>query len=123
MKHIKLFETKFSSPGLRNKNIGRFLVGMFFKKSDVSEVTETENNNGYHVEIEFFNFDSLLFENLVNMKNVLIQDYNVDDVDISVRSRKYDEDTYLELIIKGEKNIQKLKEDAKLYKEAKKYNL
>ena len=122
MKHIKIFETKFRSPGLRNKNVGRYLTGIFFKKDDVSSVIETQTHNGYLIEIVFENLNGSIFENLVNIKNVLLQDYNVTYDNITINSRN-GEEPHLEIFFISDDNIDKLKEDAILYKTTKKYNI
>ena len=112
MKHIKLFETKFTSPGLKDKNIGKFLVGTFFEEIDIFEVIEEEILEFYNIEITFNNLTSSIFEKLVNIKNVLHSDYNVKYDEIEINSRD-NEGPYLEIIVRGYENIEKLNETIK----------
>lgn len=133
--HIKLFEeTRYRTPGLRNARVGRFLVETFFTKSpefhfedpQPYEAVESEDSNGYSIDIYFSDLNGNYFDCIVEMKNFLIENYNIKNSDTyiyhNVNSRE-DGQVILNITIKNSNSIEKIKKDARVHSAAKKYNL
>lgn len=134
MKHIQLFETiKYRKPGLRNSNIGRFLVGVFFKNKKYHsqeeqpyEVIESEDGNGYRIEFCFNDLNGSYFDTIIELKNFLMSNYNMQSYDMNI-TKNYNSNEYnsviLSVLVKNSNSIEKLKADAKQYAVTKNYNL
>ena len=131
MKYIKTYEVKFRSPGMKKGYVGPFLYDKFFSsiKTNLQEpkqIMETWNyEDEYSVDFYFEDLPSIYFDAFVEIRSFLVENYNVKMEDIEINYSDYfkSETKVLSITIRGYDNIDKLVSEAKIYKDAKKYNL
>ena len=128
MKHVKQFEVNFiDSTNDNTSMLGDFLYSKFFEEIDnenIDKVEDEQGYSGYYVNFYFLGdpqLESKFFESLVKLKKYL-NTFNMSDEDIYINFY-VDYGVKLVVEIADKKILEKLKNEAEIYHNSKKYNL
>jgi len=129
MKVLKIYEVNFTDRTQDNNPLlGKYLYSKFFEDIDNEDIDEIEDYNGYSSYLVEFYFlgepplDSKFFESLVELKKFL-NTYNIPDEDIYINYCYSNSGVKLIVEIQDKSTLDKLKKEAELFYDSKKYNL
>ena len=77
------------------------------------------------IDMIFFDLDGVYFDEIALLKNYLVDNYELDPSDIGIYHRgcENEYENKLKILIRGIDNIERLEKEAKIYFDAKRYNI